>query len=250
MNKLFPALLFLLFATAVPMTAQTDLRFNGSSTTAKMLKPVAAGIESTRGVRIVFTPNGTGHGVADLAAGQADVAMVTGTIEYFGKLLNEKTPGSIDLAKVRVFRLADLPANAATAIVHPDITVASLSRDQLRDLFSGQIKNWKQVGGPDLPVVPIMPDALDGVGAALTVMVMRDTPYAAQTVRVGKATELAPLVEKTPGAIAFCSVANATGGVAKVATVPQFIPPNYLVTIGEPGEPLKSVIADFVAQVK
>lgn len=235
---------------AAPLSAETVLKFNGSSTTHKMVLPYATSAGAAHGATIAFVPNGTGHGVEDLAAGRADVAMVTGTIEYFADLLNARKPGTIDVAKTRTFQLADLPKTAATAIVHPSNPVSKLTHEQLQGLFSGRITNWKEVGGPDLAVVPILPDPFDGVFGAFTVAIMKGTAFSATARRVTLATDLPKIVAQMPGAIAFLSIANAVGSVNKVAPEPQFIPPNYLVTIGEPTEPLKSVIADFQSRVK
>ena len=39
--------------------------------------------------------------------------------------------------------------------VNPDLNVSQLTVEQVRDLFTGRITNWRQVGGPSIPVVPI-----------------------------------------------------------------------------------------------
>lgn len=244
-----PALCALVAATLAAGQAQ-PVKFNGSSTTHKMLLPELDAVTAAHHVQIAFVPNGTGRGLEDLAAGRADVAMITGDLAYFAKLLNDAKPGTIDPAKARTFQLADLEKTAATAIVHPSNPVTKLTHEQLQGLFSGQIKNWKDVGGPDLAVIPVTPSPSDGVFGSFTVAIMKGVPFAASTRRVALATDLPKIVAQLPGAIAFLSVANAVGEVRKVAPEPQFIPPNYLVTLGEPPEPLKSVIAEFQARVK
>lgn len=242
----------LLGVTAIvpAMFGQAVVKFNGSSTTHKMVLPHASAIAAAHQAKIEFVPNGTGRGLEDLAAGRANVAMVTGNAEYFAKLLNQKKAGTIDAAGLRTFQLADLPSTAATAIVHPSNGVASLTHEQLRGLFTGKITNWKEVGGPDLPVIPIAPDPLDGVWASFTVTILQEAALAGSSRRVVLATDLPRVVSQLPGAIAFLSVANATGEVKKVAPVPEFIPPNYLVTSGDPAEPIKSIIAELQAKVK
>ncbi|MBI5380267.1 MAG: substrate-binding domain-containing protein [Opitutae bacterium] len=244
------SILLLCLAIAPALLAQTAIKFNGSSTTHKMLLPYADAIASAHKAKIVFVPNGTGRGLEDLAAGRADVAMITGDLSYFAQLLNEAKAGTIDPAKARTFRLADLEKTAATAIVHPSNPVAKLTHAQLQGLFSGKITNWKEVGGPDLAVVPILPSPSDGVFGSFTVAIMKGVPFAATARKVTLATDLPKIVAQLPGAIAFLSIANAVGEVRKAAPEPQFIPPNYLVTLGEPAEPVKSLIADFQAQVK
>ncbi len=42
-------------------------------------------------------------------------------------------------------------------ITSADCGVDSLTEDQLQEIFSGDIKNWKEVGGPDLPILVIVP---------------------------------------------------------------------------------------------
>lgn len=249
MKITIPALATLLLSV-VAASAQPVIRFNGSSTTHKMVLPYVSQVSTAHNVKIEFAPNGTGRGLEDLVAHRGDVAMITGDLAYFAKLINDTKPGTVDPAKLRTFRLADLEKTAATAIVHRSNPVAKLTHDQLQGLFSGRIANWKEVGGPDLAVVPVLPSPSDGVFGSFTVAIMKGVPFAASSRRVALATDLPKVVAQLPGAIAFLSIANAVGDVTKVEPDPQFIPPNYLVTIGDPGEPLQAVIADFQSLVK
>jgi phosphate transport system substrate-binding protein len=63
-------------------------------------------------------------------------------------------------AKQRGFGIKQLPVALDTLVVftHPDITIPGLSVDQLQDIYKGKLTNWKQVGGPDLPIVPFTRD--------------------------------------------------------------------------------------------
>jgi phosphate transport system substrate-binding protein len=241
-----------LFLLVLSTSAWADpvLKFNGSSTTHKMLLPFAAEVATAHHASLEFVPNGTGRGLEDFAAGRADVAMVTGELAYFAKLLNETKPGTIDPAAARTFRLADQEKTAAVAIVHPGNAVTKLTHAQLQGLFSGKIANWKDVGGPDLAVVPVLAAPTDGVFGSFTVAIMKGEAFSASSRKVPLATDLPKVVAQVPGAIAFISVANAVGEVKKVEPQPKFIPPNYLVTHGEPAEPLKSIITDLQARSK
>jgi len=240
----------LLLAVAPVLTAQPVIRFNGSSTTHKMVLPYAAELAAAHNTKIEFVPNGTGRGIEDLAAGRADIAMVTGDLAYFAQLLNDAKPGTIDPAKARTFRLPDLAKTAATAIVHPSNPVTKLTHEQLQGLFAGKITNWREVGGPDLAVVAVLTSPSDGVFGSFTVAIMKGSPFAASARKVSLATDIPKVVSQVAGAIGFLSVANAVGEVRPVAPEPQFIPPNFLVTMGEPTEPIKSIITALQARVK
>jgi phosphate transport system substrate-binding protein len=47
-------------------------------------------------------------------------------------------------------------------IVHPGNKVANLTLDQLKGIYKGEIKNWKEVGGPDLQIVVVSRDTSSG----------------------------------------------------------------------------------------
>ncbi len=66
-------------------------------------------------------------------------------------------------ARERGFRLQEVPVgiNGIVFYTHPGLKIAGLSVNQLRDIFTGKLTNWRQVGGPDLAIVPIGIDPKD-----------------------------------------------------------------------------------------
>ena len=58
--------------------------------------------------------------------------------------------------------MAQIASERLGAVLHPDNTAASLTTDEIRDLFSGRTANWADLGGEDLPVkVWVLPEADD-----------------------------------------------------------------------------------------
>jgi phosphate transport system substrate-binding protein len=55
-----------------------------------------------------------------------------------------------ELANLRLFTVT--PTDPVVLIVHPLVRLDTLSPGQVRDIFSGAITNWSEVGGPDAPV--------------------------------------------------------------------------------------------------
>ena len=45
--------------------------------------------------------------------------------------------------------------DALAVVVHPSNKVSNLTREQLEGIFTGKIKNWKEVGGADMKIVAI-----------------------------------------------------------------------------------------------
>lgn len=63
-------------------------------------------------------------------------------------------------AQNRGFRLEEVPV-AIDGIVfytHPNLPIKSLTIPEVQSIFQGKIKNWKALGGPNLPIVPISID--------------------------------------------------------------------------------------------
>ena len=63
-------------------------------------------------------------------------------------------------------------------ITHKDNSVDSLSIDQIRDIYSGKIKNWKEVGGKDEKIRPFGRTKDSYTREAMEDFVMEDVPMA------------------------------------------------------------------------
>lgn len=54
----------------------------------------------------------------------------------------------------KAFRQIPVAINVIAVAVNHNLKIASLNREQLRGIYTGGIRNWKQVGGPDLKIIP------------------------------------------------------------------------------------------------
>ncbi len=92
--------------------------------------------------------------------GKKGVAMlINGQVSFtlYGASLDE---AQYSKAKERGFGLKQVPValDALVVFTHRDISIPGLSVEQLQDIYQGKLTNWKQVGGPDLPIVPFTRD--------------------------------------------------------------------------------------------
>jgi phosphate transport system substrate-binding protein len=122
------------------------LRVSGSTT----VNPVAAdAAEALRrqGLRItVDAQGGSAGGIAQLARGQVEIAMSSKAVDG----ADRRAHPSVDFVSTRI------GADAVGIVVRREIVdggVRSLTRTQLAALFEGRIRNWRELGGPDVPVV-------------------------------------------------------------------------------------------------
>jgi phosphate transport system substrate-binding protein len=114
--------------------------------------------------------------------------------------------------------------DAVTLFVHPDNPVRSLTRAQLKALFSGAVRNWKQVGGADQPVTLVTQNlsSVSGTADFFRQVVMEGVAFAPTQVR--------PLLEdcmrevsRDPGAVAWGSYSSRTPSV-RILAVDDVLP--------------------------
>ncbi len=98
---------------------------------------------------------GSGTGLTQVASGTCDI----GDSDVFAaEKLDAATAATLVDHKVCVVGFA--------AVVSPDVTVTSLTQQQLIDIFTGKTTNWKDVGGADEKIVLINRPASSGTRAA------------------------------------------------------------------------------------
>lgn len=123
--------------------ATGELELVGSTAMAPMIIKAAQSYEkSCPGSEFAFDFTGTTDGLQDLdepAATPNTVAIGEGPKQHTFPDLSE------DAFAVAPF----------SVVVHPDLKVNDLTTEQIQRLFRGQIDNWREIGGPDLPVVVV-----------------------------------------------------------------------------------------------
>jgi phosphate transport system substrate-binding protein len=97
------------------------------------------------GVNIAVTGGGSGTGFSALINGTCDLAEASRAIE----------PKELDMAKARgIFPVESIVAlDGITVVVHPKNPVSRMTLDQLREVFMGNIDDWRMLGGPKKPIV-------------------------------------------------------------------------------------------------
>ena len=122
--------------------AADGLSYSGSSTIGQAILEAAGAkqaFEAKTGVKFTgFEVPGSGKGVDALIAGKVTVAGVSRPLKA-----PEKSAGVLGTI---------IGYDAAAVFVNKDNPVSDLSREQLKGIFTGKIKNWKEVGGKDAPI--------------------------------------------------------------------------------------------------
>jgi len=139
---------------AAPVLAG-NIVIKGSTTVLPIAQKVAeAYMKENPDASISISGGGSGNGIKAIIDGTTDIADSSRFIkdqEVALAVQNNVYPVPFAVAY-----------DCIVPIVHPSNKVANLTLDQLKAIYKGDIKNWKEVGGPDSPIVVISRDTSSG----------------------------------------------------------------------------------------
>ncbi len=238
----------LLCATSMSGAVAATVKLCGSNTVYQQLvMPFRAAVEKASGHTLEIVANGTGKGLADLGNGKCDASMssdflddAVGAAEKAGTKLDPKT---------LVFH--QIKSDEIVFIVHPSNSVSSLSWDQIKDIHTGKITNWKEVGGKDLPITVHSEIATGGNGAMIKHSVMAKAEFASTVKMYDKPQRVAEMVkgdEKGIGGLGRGLIADP--GKIKILQTKKLERPLALITVGAASPQVQQVIDAFKAASK
>ncbi len=147
---------------------------------------------------------GTGTGLSQIQQGAVNI----GNSDLYAEQKKD-----INASKLVDHRIA---AVGMVPVVNKDVKVKSLTIKQLRQIFSGQVKNWKQVGGQDLPITIINRADGSGTRASFESDVMNGTPFV-RSQEQDSSGMVRQIVYNTDGAISYLAMPYLNDTVKTIA---------------------------------
>lgn len=213
-------------------------------------------------INVAVTGGGSGTGIAALINGTCEIAESSRGLE--GK--------EIEQAKAKGFAIREdiVALDGIVVVVHPSNPVGKLTMEELRELFLGDIRAWKPLGGIDGPVVLLSREVNSGTHIFFKEHVLRrgkskgPEEFAPRALMMPSSYAIAEEVSRNENAVGYyglgyISPRQKVVPVAKEAGSPAVAPnietiranaypisrPLYLFTKGEPAGAVKDFL-DFV----
>jgi len=173
---------------------QGKLILTGSSTIAPLAAEIAKRFESLHpGVRIDVQTGGSSRGVSDARSGAADIGMAS-------RALN---PEEADLHAFAIAR------DGVAVIVHASNPIGELSADQIRAIYTGQLRHWSELGGPNTEITVVN----KAEGRSTLELFLHHFGLKAEQIRasivIGDNEQGVKTVAGNPGAIGYVSIGTA-----------------------------------------
>ena len=185
-------------STAVTGTVATD----GSTSMEKVIGALGeAFTEANSDVTFTYNPTGSGSGIQAVQEGRCDIGLSSRALKD-----EEKAAGLTETV---------LCYDGIAVIVNPENTVEDLTLEQIAAIYTGEIKNWSEVGGADAEIVLIGREAGSGTrsGFEEIVEVKDKCQYRQELSSTG---DVITTVAQNPGAIGYASLASVKDTVKAV----------------------------------
>ena len=150
-------------------------------------------------LKLIVTGGGSGVGIAALLNNTTDIAQTSRAIKFGEKQKIEESGNT--------FKEITVAYDALAIIVHPENKVSKITREQLEDIFTGKITNWKRVGGEDLKIVPYTRETSSGTYEFFKESVLLNKNYLSGIMSMPANGAIIQSVKQTKGAIAYVGLA-------------------------------------------
>lgn len=129
-----------------PTTLKTEINIVGSESEKLLVQYLANHFtQLNKDINISVKGGGSEYGIMQLKADACDIANSS-------RVFNEKD--YFDFKKDSVKQVI-VAVDAIAIITNPSLGIDRLNLQQLSDIYSGKIRNWKELNGPDVDIMPV-----------------------------------------------------------------------------------------------
>jgi phosphate transport system substrate-binding protein len=164
--------------------------------------------EKNPGIAVVVGGGGTAAGFDALFDKSADLIMASRKIidkETQTAAVAGVTPNVIEIGR-----------SCVAIITHPENPLRQVTLDQLRRILTGELSRWKELGGPDEPIIVLTTEHVSGTSMFLRETVMDNDYFSSDSkIKARYHDIIREVAARKPWAIAYCGLADAERAAQK-----------------------------------
>ncbi len=177
----------------------------------------------------------------NLEDGKAEVAGASLSLEDWIKMAEKSGYQIKDKQSLVPFTVTE---EETVIIINSDNPVATLSKEQLKGIFSGKIATWKDVGGKDIPVIVVWSKLSSGAMQVFSKQIMDGEAVTKDVLDVTSLNDVSNAVASNPEAISIANPEKFPTQI-KVVQTPKISRPLTLITRGKPSAKVQKLY-DFL----
>ena len=191
-------LLCVCLALTVGCGGRSGVSTEGSTSMERVIGTLAEAFAAKTDIRVTYNPTGSGAGIQAVLSGRCDIGLSSRALTQA-----EQAQGLQTLL---------LAYDGIALIVHPENPVREMDLQSLAAVFTGEIDNWKMLGGADAPIVPIGREAGGGTrdGFEAATNTVGRCKYRRELTSSG---DIITTVSQNPYAIGYVSASAVKGNV-------------------------------------
>ncbi len=198
-------LLLALAVSAAPLIALADVTVKGSDTMVILAQRWAEDyMKANPGKKVQVTGGGSGVGIAALINGTTDVADAS-------REMKQEEKDKVQAAAKAPATETLVAKDGVTIYVNESNKVQQLTPEQLKGIYTGEVTNWKDVGGSDAPIVLYSRENSSGTYVFFKEHVLKNEDYAASAQTLPGTAAVVNAVSKEKNGIGYGGAAYAKG---------------------------------------
>ncbi len=136
------------FANGASESTSQTVSTDGSTSMEKVIGSLAEAYEQKTGVKVSYNPTGSGSGITAVQEGRTDIGLSSRALK--------------DAEAANGLKGTVLALDGIAIIVNPSNPISDLTVEEVAAIYTGEIKNWKELGGQDAEIVLIGREAGSG----------------------------------------------------------------------------------------
>ena len=189
--------------------AQSEIRIDGSTTVGPIVDAFAEAFKTKMpDLKFSVKKTGSGDGVTALIDGRCDIAAMSRFMkadEYSKSVAAGRMPVPFTICM-----------DGVCLIVHPSNPVRNLSKEQVKKIYTGAVTNWKELGGPDTPIIAISRETSSGTYEVFHELALDKEKMGTKIELSNSNPAIFTRVSTTQGAIGYVGLGFVSRGVQAV----------------------------------